>query len=83
MEVPLSSVKVIRKRPSESAVMHGSNWLPAVLVLTKNSLPALTPLASKTCARTAEALPSGAPSASVQVMTKPPPARLVTVGLLW
>ena len=78
--VPLKSLHAMTKPPFASPLTVGAVCRLLVWVLTRNSLPALLPLASYLCALMA---PSGSPPnplVSAQVMTKPPSANPATEG---
>jgi len=51
--VALMSVQATTKCPSRNAAMVGAYWSETVVVLTRNSLPALVPSPLKICARIA------------------------------
>ena len=70
--------------PVPRAMMLDGPWLPAISVLTRISPPTFTPAASKIWALIPEPEASPpTPLASVQLTTKPPPARSEIEGVAW
>src|SRR5687767_6597707 len=73
-------VQLATKAPEVSTVRSGSCWSEAVTRLTRNSVPDLTPVASKIWALTAPLESPDAPLKSLQLTTKPPQGRAATTG---
>ena len=79
--VALLSLQATTKRPSGSAVIVGSSWSSAVVVLIRNSDPERAPLAPNICPRTAlKELSPPVSLSSRQTTTNRPSGSAVILG---